>query len=377
MHDVEPVRHVTRGERRADAGSGHRERARGHRVAGAVRAHVVQRDPVGHDVAEALGDMAVGENGDAFGPGSGRERFQKTPRIRLRAADPPREEGEEAEAKVQAANTSVGPPVADLPSITVVTPTLNGARHLPRALASVREQAYPNLEHIVVDGGSTDGTVDLLERASDVRWISEPDEGLADAVNKGIAMAGGDLVGWLNADDFYLPGALRAVADAAATHPEAAWITGRCRIVDGHDREIRRPVTVYKNLFLRHYSFPLYLTQNFLSCPSTFVRREAYDEAGPLETTYRYSMDYDVFLRIARRHDPLILNRELAAFRMDEGSLSMSGFERQFEEHAEQARRHGSGHPTAVAVNAAVSRTIVVIYRAMRAWRSGLARIRA
>ena len=222
---------------------------------------------------------------------------------------------------------------------------------------------------MVVDGGSTDGTVELLERASGVRFVSEPDQGLADAMNKGIAMATGHLVGWLNADDVYLPGALRAVGEAAAAHPEAMWITGRCPIIDGAGNEIRKPVTAYKNALLRHYSLPLYLTQNFVSCPSTFVRCAAYAEAGPLDVRYRYSMDYDLFLRIARKHDPLVLDRDLAAFRMDEGSLSMSGFERQFEEHAEQARRHGAGHPIAVGVNQAMSRGIVLVYRALRARR--------
>jgi glycosyltransferase involved in cell wall biosynthesis len=272
---------------------------------------------------------------------------------------------------MQAENTNLDARVSRLPSITIVTPVLNGRKHLEQALRSVREQGYADVEHVVVDGGSTDGTVELLRSTPGLRWISEPDDGLAHAVNKGIAMARGELVGWLNADDFYLPGALHAVGAAAAGTPPAAWITGPCRIVDGAGDEIRRPVTAYKNAFLRRYSFPLYLTQNFISCPSTFVRRDAYAEAGPLDVRYRYSMDYDVFLRIARRHDPVVLDRELAAFRMDDTgqSLSMSGFERQFEEHAEQARRHGAGHPLAVGVNAMMSRSIVLAYRAMRALR--------
>jgi glycosyltransferase involved in cell wall biosynthesis len=259
--------------------------------------------------------------------------------------------------------------VSGLPRITIVTPVLNGAAHLEQALASVRDQGYPDVEHVVVDGGSTDGTVELLERTPDIRWISEPDEGLADAMNKGIAMATGELVGWLNADDAYLPGALHAVGTAAAAQPDRQWITGRCPIVDGAGNEIRKPITAYKNLLLRRYSYPLLLTQNFVSCPSTFVRRAAYLEAGPLDVAYRYSMDYDVFLRIAERHDPLILHRDLAFFRMDDGSLSMSGFERQFAEHAEQGRRHGQGHPVAATANVVMSRLIVLAYRAMRAHR--------
>lgn len=256
-----------------------------------------------------------------------------------------------------------------LPKITVVTAVLNRAGSVERTLASVRDQAYPNVEHVVVDGGSTDGTVEILERSEGIRWISEPDEGLADAMNKGIAMATGDWIGWLNSDDYYLPGAFAAVADTANTNPDVRWITGRCRIIDAEDREIRTAITAYKNWLLRHYSFRLYLTQNFISCPSTFVRKEAYDAVGTMDSRYRISMDYDVFLRLARRWDPVVLDEELAVFRMTEGTLSMDGFEQQFAEHVEQAQQHGDGHPLAVAANRLISRGIVLTYRLMRARR--------
>src|SRR3954468_13392768 len=130
--------------------------------------------------------------------------------------------------------------VAALPTLTIITPCLNAAATLPATLDSVRAQRFPGLEHIVVDGGSTDGTLDILRAADGVRWISEPDRGLAHALNKGIAMAGGDVIGELNADDVYEPGALAAVADAFAARPDAMWLTGYCRIIDGDGREIRR-----------------------------------------------------------------------------------------------------------------------------------------
>jgi glycosyltransferase involved in cell wall biosynthesis len=257
------------------------------------------------------------------------------------------------------------------PSITIVTAVLNRATSIERTLQSVRDQGYPGVEHVVVDGGSTDGTVEILERTPHIRWISEPDEGLADAMNKGIAMAQGEWIGWLNSDDYYLPGALQAVADAARANPGAQWITGRCPIIDGDDNEIRKPVTAYKNFLLRHYSHRLYLTQNFVSCPATFVRKEAYEAVGPMDPKYRISMDYDVFLRLAKRWDPVIVEQDLAVFRMVEGTLSMAGFEKQFAEHAEQARRHGDGHPVAVAANQVMSKAIVLAYRGMRALRRG------
>jgi glycosyltransferase involved in cell wall biosynthesis len=253
----------------------------------------------------------------------------------------------------------------ELPSISIVTPCLNAAATIGEAIESVRAQRYPRLEHVVIDGGSTDGTLELLAAAG-VRYVSEPDDGRPDAVNKGIAMTSGEVVGFLNADDRYELGALLAVAVPFATEPGAMWVTGYCRIVDGDGREIRRPVTAYKNLLLRHFSFPLYLTQNFVSDPATFVRRTVLEEAGPLDVRYDISHDYDLWLRIARRHQPDVLERYLASFRMTEGTLSMAGFEHQFHEHAECARRHGAGHPIAVAANSVISRVIVAVYKGMR-----------
>jgi glycosyltransferase involved in cell wall biosynthesis len=263
----------------------------------------------------------------------------------------------------------------DLPTITVVTPSFNAAATIAETLRSVREQDYPHVECLVVDGGSTDGTVEILASAEDVRFVSEPDRGLSHAMNKGVDMASGSLVGWLNADDIYLPGALRAVGEAFAARPEAQWATGRCRIIDGTGREIRKGATAYKNLLLRHYSHTLYLTQNFISTPATFARTEAY-RRHRFREEYAMSMDYDVFLQLAQGGDPIVLDRDLACFRMVEGTLSMSSFELQFAEHAEQARAHGAGHPISVAINQAMSRLIVLVYHGLRAMRSLRARAR-
>jgi glycosyltransferase involved in cell wall biosynthesis len=262
-----------------------------------------------------------------------------------------------------------------LPTITVVTPSFNAAATIEETLRSVREQEYPHVEHVVVDGASTDSTVEILERAEGVRFVSEPDRGLSHAMNKGVAMAMGSIVGWLNADDVYLPGALRAIGECFAAQPDVEWATGRCRIIDGDGGEIRKLATAYKNLLLRRYSRSLYLTQNFISAPATFARREAYLR-HPFREDYRMSMDYDVFLQLAEAGDPIVLDRELACFRMAEGTLSMSSFERQFAEHAEQARAHGAGHPLPVAVNQAMSRLIVFVYRGLRGARALGARAR-
>lgn len=254
---------------------------------------------------------------------------------------------------------------AGLPAISVVTPCLNSAATLQQTLDSVRDQGYPGVEHIVVDAGSRDGTLDLLAAAPGIHYISEPDRGLSDGLNKGIRMSHGDLIGWLNADDVYLPGALEAVSRAYQEHPDALWITGSCIIIGADGREIRRGATAYKNFLLHRYSFRLYLTQNFISSPATFITRAGVNQVGLFDIDLKYSMDYDVWLRLARIADPIIADRPLAAFRMHEGSLSMTGFQHAFAEHAQVARQHGAGHSVPVGVNAAMSRLIVAVYRVL------------
>jgi len=262
----------------------------------------------------------------------------------------------------------VGTPAAprEGPLISIVTPCFNAAATIEATLASVASQGYSDLEHIVIDGGSTDGTVDILAATQGITYISESDRGRADAANKGVRMATGEIIGFLNADDTYEPGALQAVAEAFGGPSKPGWVTGYCRIVDGEGAEIRASVTRYKNFFLRHYSFDLYLTQNFVPDPATFVRKDVLDEVGPLNQDYKISHDYDLWLRVARLGDPVVLRQYLSTFCMTEGTLSMSAFEQQFDEHARIARNRGKGHPIPVAANRVMSKLIVLAYRWMR-----------
>ena len=121
------------------------------------------------------------------------------------------------------------------PSLSVITPSYNQAEFLERTIASVLSQDYPALEYLVMDGGSTDGSVAILERhaaAGKLRFVSQRDAGQSDAVNQGFRRTSGDIIGWVNSDDLYAPGALRAVGEYFAAHPEVEWLFGRCPIVD-------------------------------------------------------------------------------------------------------------------------------------------------
>jgi glycosyltransferase involved in cell wall biosynthesis len=233
--------------------------------------------------------------------------------------------------------------------ISIITPSLNHARFLPRTLESVRSQSQAaagqfELEHIIVDGGSTDGTVELLRACGPaVRWVSEPDRGQADALNKGLAMATGDIVGWLNSDDVYQPGTLSAVAAVMSAEPATQWAYGRVRIIDEDDREIRRWITRYKDRRMRRFSYKKLLSENWISQMGVFWRRSAGAEVGPFRPELRYCMDYDYWLRLGARWPGRFIGRYLAAFRWYRASKSGADFRGQFREELKVAQDQAAG----------------------------------
>lgn len=181
------------------------------------------------------------------------------------------------------------------PLVSVVTPVLNGARYLEATLASIRAQSHPRLEHVLVDGGSTDGTVDLLRRATGVVWTSGPDAGMYDAINQGLRQARGDILAYQNADDRYAsPDVVASVVEVFRSRPEVDVVYGDFRYVSAEGRpleDVRAPE--FDPGRLRRY--------NFVPPHSTFVRRRVVYELGMwLDPSLRFAGDWDWFLRIAR-----------------------------------------------------------------------------
>jgi glycosyltransferase involved in cell wall biosynthesis len=202
-----------------------------------------------------------------------------------------------------------------------------------------------------MDGGSTDGSLAIIENAAEraraepgceLLWRSERDGGQTDAINRGMRLATGEIVGYLNSDDRYLPGALATVAEAFATHPRAQWLTGYCRIIDEHDRPMHQGVRRYKNAWLRRFSRQSLLVLNYVAQPATFWRRSAAAELGELDDGLHYCMDYDYWLRLAARGKPLVVRRHLAEYRVHPASKGGSAYRDQFREDLEVARRHTS-----------------------------------
>jgi glycosyltransferase involved in cell wall biosynthesis len=228
-----------------------------------------------------------------------------------------------------------------LPKISIITPSFNQGTFIERTIKSVLEQNYPNLEFIVVDGGSRDATIDILKRyEGKVAWLSEKDSGQTDAINKGIRMATGEIIAYLNSDDVYEPGALRRVAEYFTAHPEAMWLTGRCRIIDEQDREVRRLITAYKNFLLRHYSYSLLLVTNPISQPATFWRRDVVTEFGLFDENEHLVMDYGYWLRMGKKYPLAVLDDYLAGFRVYSTSKTSSSFLTTFRRELELAKAY-------------------------------------
>ncbi len=185
------------------------------------------------------------------------------------------------------------------PEISIITPCFNAVRHLRDALESVAGQKGVRVEHIVVDAASQDGTVDILKQSPAVRWLSEPDRGQADAFNKGLTLARAPLIGWLNADDVYEPGALAQVVRFFREHPQAALVNGHLVRVDPDGKPLEFLPARSSRFWLRHFWWRWY----WLNHPSTFYRKSLFDEVGLVDASLHYAMDYDFYLRASQRHE--------------------------------------------------------------------------
>jgi len=222
-----------------------------------------------------------------------------------------------------------------LPKISIITPSFNQGPFIERTIKSVLDQGYPNIEFIVADGGSTDETIQILKKyEQQLDWISEPDHGQSDAINKGLRRATGDIVCYLNSDDLLLPGSLQAVADGFAAYPALLWLSGYCQIIDANDQPMQSYIRTYKNFLLRHYRPWTLMTINYISQMSTFWRRSALESVGYFSVDHHLVMDYEYWLRLQKLSRPIILKQDLSAFRLHQMSKSSNRFVQQFQQSA-------------------------------------------
>jgi GT2 family glycosyltransferase len=229
------------------------------------------------------------------------------------------------------------PALSGIPSVAVVTPSFNQAPFIRKAIDSVLAQDYPGIDYLVVDAGSTDGTLDVLRSYGDrVRWISEPDSGQAEGVDKGIRRTSGEIIGWLNADDVYAPGAVRAAVEAFRVDESAPAVYGDATFIDAEGREIR-PCSHIEPFDLDRLINEL----DFIVQPATFFRRSAYESVGGLDRGLHYCLDYDLMIRLGRLAPLVYLQRGQAYVRVYASTKTASGGLARLDEIERMIRRHG------------------------------------
>jgi glycosyltransferase involved in cell wall biosynthesis len=182
------------------------------------------------------------------------------------------------------------------PLVTIVTPSYNQAHYLEETILSVLRQSYSNLEYIIVDGGSQDGSQEIIQRHASrlAGWISEPDRGQTDAINKGFARANGEILAWLNSDDTYFPHAVGEAVEFLQSNPSAGMVYGDANLIDQNGNVIGRfPArqTDYRRLRRGYVHIPQ---------QAAFFRASLWKQVGPLDPSFYFAMDYDLWVRLAR-----------------------------------------------------------------------------
>lgn len=236
------------------------------------------------------------------------------------------------------------------PLVSIITPSYNQANFLEETIRSVLDQGYPNLEYIIVDGGSTDGSLEIIQKYADrlAWWVSEPDQGQTDAINKGFSQAKGEILAWLNSDDTYLPAAVAEAVGYLQAHPEIGTVYGDANLIDDEGNVIGR--------------FPAKQTDNrrlmrgYVHIPqqATFFRKELWRKVGPLDPTFFFAMDYDLWVRLSQ-HAPLkYYSRLWANFRLHGGAKSIEADDRCWPEMVRVHRREGGSRLSWLSIKAAI-----------------------
>ena len=214
--------------------------------------------------------------------------------------------------------------MTDQPLVTIITPSFNQARYLEATIQSVLSQDYPRIEYMIVDGGSTDGSVDVIKKYESklAWWVSEKDKGQTDAINKGFAPAKGDILAWINSDDTYEPGAVNAAVKYLQEHPEVGMVYGDCNFINESGRIIGKFGSAQTNYRL--------LRQGYAHIPqqTMFLRADLWKKVGPLDPSFYFAMDYDLWTRIASRSEIKYVPQTWANFRLHTSGKTIAADDR-------------------------------------------------
>jgi glycosyltransferase involved in cell wall biosynthesis len=268
--------------------------------------------------------------------------------------------------------------MSDLPLVSIVTPSFNHARFIEATMQSVLMQDYHRIEYLVVDGGSNDGTVDVIKKydgrggvlppnamnASDrgektsplLWWVSEKDKGQTDAINKGFARAKGDILAWLNSDDTYEPGAISAAVKYLQEHPEVGMVYGDCNFINEHGNVIGKFNSAQTDYRL--------LRQGYVHIPqqTMFFRRELWEQVGPLDPSFYFAMDYDLWTRIAARSEIKYVPQTWANFRLHTSGKTIAADDRCWPEMVRVHYRDGGSFFSVIVAKYYIRKLIAPIW---------------
>lgn len=246
---------------------------------------------------------------------------------------------------------------------TVVVPNLDNARFIGETLDSIASQGVAGLEVIIVDGRSSDGSVEIIQEWADrngARWVSEPDSGQAEAINKGFRMAQGDIITWINSDDLLHPDAVRRVLSEFSRDPDLEFLWGFCLEIDAAGKPTR-----ILNPIVRPSLSDLQRVRNFVPQPASWYRRELLNRFGYLDESYTYSFDYEFFLRFAGNTNARFIPEILAMFRVHPSSKTVSQPNKFFPESWRAFRQHGGSIRSAFLLDYARDMWLSPIWRAL------------
>ena len=235
----------------------------------------------------------------------------------------------------------------DSPKISIIIPSYNKARFIGKTLDSIVKQKYSNFEVIIQDGGSTDGSLDIIKEYAlkypgVSKWESKKDKGQLDAINIGMRKASGEILTYINADDIYLPGAFGEVVRLYSENRDAYWFSGRGKVINDKGKEIAKPVTSYKNFLLSLNTPFLLLVTNYLMQPSVFIIKEAWKEFGPFAGTTDFVMEYDLWLKLAWKKMPITTDKYLSGFRIEPNTITKTMTEKLLLEDEKIVRKYTS-----------------------------------
>lgn len=221
--------------------------------------------------------------------------------------------------------------------VSIITPSYNQAAYLEATIQSVLQQDYPEIEYIIIDGGSTDGSVEIIKKYAHrlAYWVSEKDLGQTDAINKGFARAHGEVLAWINSDDTYQPGAIREAVEFLQTHPEAGMVYGNANFIDGKGSVI--------GMFPSRQTSYARLRQGYVHVAqqAAFFRASIWKQVGPLDASFYFAMDYDLWVRIAWVAPLAYIPRLWANFRLHGDAKTIAADDRCWPEMLRVHRRDG------------------------------------